>query len=67
MTKLVLEIKDEKKIAVIKAILKFFNISIIEEQKEEEEKKEMDLESFYQQFQLDLSNFKFDRQEANER
>ncbi len=66
MTKLVLEIRDNKQVAVLKAILKFFNIAIVEE-KTVEDKREKDSRSFYQQFQLDLSDYRFDRQEANER
>lgn len=66
MTKLVLELKNEKQIAVLKAILKFLDIPIVEETKEEGEEAS-DIRPFYEQFQIDLSDFKFDRQEANER
>gem|GEM_PF-3238354 len=66
MTKLVLELKNERQIAVLKAILKFLNIPIVEEKKEEEGEAP-DIHSFYEQFQIDLSGFKFNRQEANER
>lgn len=66
MTKLVLELKNERQIAVLKAILKFLNIPIVEEKKEEGDKAP-EIRSFYEQFQIDLSDFKFDRQEANER
>ena len=67
MTKFVLELQDDKQAAVLRAILELLHISIIEEEKVEEEGVEVDPYSFYQQFQLDLTNFQFDRQEANER
>ncbi len=66
MTKLVLELKNEKQVALLKAILKFLNIPIQKEERVEEEKP-VDMKSFYQQFQVDLSTFHFDREAANER
>lgn len=66
MTKLIVEIKNDRQIAIVKAILKFFNASIIQEEKVEVPSS-FDSEVFYNQFQIDLSRFKFDRQEANER
>ena len=64
MTRILLEIKDDRQAALLRTILRFLNVPIV---REEKEKKELDLESFYNQFKLDLSNFRFDRQEANER
>ncbi|MEZ5044862.1 MAG: hypothetical protein R2828_33500 [Saprospiraceae bacterium] len=66
MTKLVVEIKNDRQIAVVKAILRFLNISVLKVETIVEPVP-TDPESFYNQFQIDLSNFKFDRQEANER
>ena len=66
MTKFVLEIKREKDVELIRAILRHFEIRIIEEEVQEG-KVETPMEDFYNQFQFDLSNFKFDREEANAR
>lgn len=66
MTKLVVEIKNEKQIAVVKALLRLLNISVVEEKKVNDASADS-LQSFYGQFQIDLSNFKFDRDLANER
>lgn len=52
--------------AIVKAILKFLGIASSAEQKADKPSP-TDLRSFYQQFQIDLSDFKFDRDLANER
>ncbi|MCO6488148.1 MAG: hypothetical protein J5I98_07010 [Phaeodactylibacter sp.] len=64
MTKLVLEIKSDKDVELIRAILRHFAVQIIEEDVQAEQA-EPSLEDFYDQFHFDLSNFKFDREEAN--
>jgi hypothetical protein len=64
MTRIILEIKDDRRAALLRTILRCLNIPIV---REEKEKQKPDLNSFYNQFKLDLSNFRFDRQEANER
>ncbi len=64
MTRILLEIKDDRLAAILRTVLRFLNIPIV---KEEEEKRNLNPESFYNQFNLDLSSFRFDRQEANER
>lgn len=66
MTKLVVEIKNDKQIAILKALLKLLNIAVVEEKKVNGTSPDS-LQSFYGQFQLDLSDFKFDRDLANER
>lgn len=62
MTRIILEIKDDRRAALLRAILRFLNLPIV---REEKEKQGPDPESFYSLFKLDLSNFRFDRQEAN--
>ena len=66
MTRILLELKDDRQVALLRAILRFLNIPIVKEEPEKE-KQEQDPKSFYNQFQLDMSHFHFDRQEANER
>ena len=66
MTRLLLEVKNEREAAILRAILKFLNISIISEERQEGDNNS-DLENFYNQFALDLSNFQFDREAAHER
>ncbi|MCB0598077.1 MAG: hypothetical protein H6557_11755 [Lewinellaceae bacterium] len=66
MTKLVLEIKNDRDADLIRAILKDFEVEIIEEETQEGEG-ESSVDEFYGKFSFDLSSFKFDREEANAR
>ncbi len=66
MTKITIQIKDEKKAELIKAILDYLGIEVVSEEVQEKVPKSS-VDDFYGQFGLDLSNFKFDREEANAR
>ena len=66
MTRILLELKDDRQVFLLRAILRFLNIPIVKEEKEQETQ-DGDPASFYNQFQIDMSTFHFDRQEANER
>ncbi len=66
MTRLILEIKSDRELAILTAFLKLLNVKVL--QKETEVKEEVfDPASFYKNIQVDMSNFKFNRDEANER
>jgi hypothetical protein len=57
-----IELTDEEKPQVRQEVQVILNTD-----NSEEFEKGKDLRSFFDQFQLDLSHFKFDREEANER
>ncbi len=66
MTRLTLEIKDDKELAILTAFLKLMNVKILRQEK----KVDLPLEEaakFYNGIAVDLTNFKFNREEANER
>ena len=66
MTKLILEIKNDRDADLIRALLRDFEIEIIEEEIQKEQV-ESSVDEFYGKFSFDLSSFKFDREEANAR
>ena len=66
MTKLILEIKNDRDADLIRALLKDFEIEIIEEEIQKKQV-ESSVDEFYGKFHFDLSNLKFDREEANAR
>lgn len=66
MTKLILEIKNDRDADLIRALLRDFEIEIIEEEIQKEQA-ESSVDEFYGKFHFDLSNLKFDREEANAR
>ena len=66
MTKLILEIKNDRDADLIRALLRDFEIEIIEEEIQKEQV-ESSVDEFYGKFHFDLSNLKFDREEANAR
>jgi hypothetical protein len=66
MTQITLEFSSESELARLLEVLQQFEVRIVKTASRKD-KKHREMEEFYNQFRLDLSNFKFDREEANER
>lgn len=66
MTRLTLEIKDDKELAILTSFLKLMNVKILKQEKKVDVPLE-DATKFYKGMAVDLTNFKFNREEANER
>jgi hypothetical protein len=66
MTQITLEFSSESELARLLEVLQQFEVRIVKTTSRKD-KKHREMEEFYNQFRLDLSNFKFDREEANER
>ena len=66
MTWLTLEIKSDRELAILTAFLKLLNVRVLRKETEEKEAT-FDPASFYKNIHVDLINFKFNRDEANER
>ena len=64
MTRIILEIPKEQDVTLILELLKRLGASVI---KQEEVDLAEEPAEFYQQFQVDMSDFTFNREEANER
>lgn len=61
-----MEINGEKEMAILKAFLKLLNVKVIKQEKAEHSKA-TEPADFYKNIQVDLKDFKFNRDEANER
>ena len=66
MTKLTLEIKSDRELAILTAFLKLLNVRILRQEKEEKPAP-FEPALFYKNINVDLTQFKFNREEANER
>lgn len=66
MTRLTLEIKDDKELAILSSFLKLLNVKILRQEKKIEHPLQEAI-NFYNGIAVDLTNFKFNREEANER
>ena len=66
MPKFIFHTKSEKEAEMARALLRFFRIEFSEE-KEEAPRTAISLQEFYGQFQMDVTGFRFDREEANKR
>lgn len=66
MTQITLEFSSESELVRLLEMLRQFEVRIVRTVSRKG-KKHREMEEFYNQFRIDLSNFKFDREEANER
>lgn len=66
MTRLTLEIKSEHDLAIVVAFLKLLDVKVLEQEKKTIASSKTPLD-FYKGINVNLANFKFDRDEANER
>ena len=66
MTRLTLEIKSDRELAILTAFLKLLNVRILRQEKEEKTAP-FEPALFYKNINVDLTHFKFNREEANER
>jgi hypothetical protein len=66
MTRLTLEIKSDRDLAILTAFLKLLNVKILQKEKAKK-KEEFGHATFYEGINVDLTGFKFNRDEANER
>jgi len=66
MTRLTLEIENSRDLALLNAFLKLLNVKILRQEKAQETAKTKPAD-FYKSINVDLTNFKFNRDEANER
>ncbi|HFA48161.1 MAG TPA: hypothetical protein ENJ95_03995 [Bacteroidetes bacterium] len=67
MTRLILEIKNNRDLAVLFSFLKLLDVRVIRKEATPPIEEKSDIAAFYQKHLLDLSNFKFNREEAHER
>jgi hypothetical protein len=66
MTRLTLEIKSDRDLAILTSFLKLLNVKVLRQEREERPSA-VEPEQFYRGIAVDLSNYKFNRDEANER
>lgn len=66
MTRLILEIKNKRDLAILVSFLKLLDVQVLQKEVSPVDKKS-DIAAFYQKYSLDLSNFRFNREEAHER
>ncbi|MBI1226993.1 MAG: hypothetical protein GC192_17310 [Bacteroidetes bacterium] len=66
MTRMTLEINGEKEMAILKAFLKLLNVKIVKQEKTAPSKA-TEFAKFYKEINVDLKDYKFNRDEANER
>lgn len=66
MTRLTLAINGEGEMAILKVFLKLLNVKVVK-QETVVPSKATELADFYKNTNVDLRNFKFNREEANER
>lgn len=67
MTRLVLEINSDRELALLTTFLKSLNVRILKQEEGSPEETIPKPEAFYKGINVDLTNFKFNREEANER
>jgi len=67
ITKLILEFNNEQQVKTLLEFLKLIDVKFRQEQTSSEKEEMNQTMQFYNQFNYDLSQFKFDRDEANER
>ena len=66
MTRLTLEIENSRDLALLNAFLKLLNVKVLRQEKAQQSAT-IKLADFYKSINVDLKNFKFNRDEANER
>ncbi|MBX2929553.1 MAG: hypothetical protein KF852_17105 [Saprospiraceae bacterium] len=67
MTRLVLEINSDRELALLTAFLKSLNVRVLKQEEESPKETTPKPEVFYKEINVDLTNYKFNREEANER
>jgi hypothetical protein len=67
MTRLVLEVNSDRELALLMTFLKSLNVRILKQEVESQKETTPKPDAFYKEINVDLTDFKFNREEANER